>query len=127
MNAAHIQNVLNAAERCSDEVAAALVSGESAALEPAASALRQSAIELSALLQRLTRQELDAAALQPRLKNLADRMAMQRENLIRRTVLVERALAVIVPATGAPTGYGQASRSYGGVGKQTGAFKYLAA
>lgn len=121
-----IANALVEAERCFHDVSVALASGEPVALETSSAALRQAAMDLSAWLPRLTAVERKSKDLNQRLKRLADGMAARRESLIRRTVLVDRALNAIVPATGHAT-YGQAAGPYGSLGKQTGAFKYLAA
>ena len=123
---AHIEDALIDVELCFNDVAVALVSGEPLALAAASAALRQGAIDFSSLLQRVTPIDLKNEALKSRLKRLADGMVAQRENLIRRTVLVERALNAIVPTTNGST-YAQAAGPYGSAGKQTGAFKYLAA
>jgi predicted transcriptional regulator len=95
-------------------------------LATASAALRQGAIDLSVLLQRVTPIDLKNKSLKSRLNRLAAGMVSQRESLIRRAVLVERALNAIVPATRTGT-YAQAAGPYGSAGKQTGAFKYLAA
>lgn len=123
---AHIEKALTDVELFFNDVSAALVSGEPQALATASAALRQAAIDFSALLQGLTPIDLKNQDLTLRLKKLADGMATRRESLIRRTVLVERALNAIVPATHSAT-YAQAAGPYGTAGKQTGAFKYLAA
>ena len=123
---AHIENALSGVELCSTEVSAALVSGDPLALLSASSALRQAALDFSQLLQDLTPADLKNRDLKTRLKKLADGMASQRENLLRRSVLVERALNAIMPAT-LNTTYTQAAGPYGSVGKQSGAFKLLAA
>lgn len=122
----HIAEALTEVEHHFEDVSAALVSGEPMALAAASAALQQAAIGFSGLLQRLTPVDLKNRDLNLRLKSLADGMATRRETLIRRTVLVERALNAIVPATQNAT-YAQVSGPYGSPGKQTGAFKYLAA
>jgi hypothetical protein len=123
---AHIEDALIDVELCFNDVTAALVSGEPLALATASAALRQGALDFSSLLQRVTPIDLKNKSLKLRLKRLADGMVVQRESLIRRTVLVERALNAIVPATRTAT-YAQAAGPYGSAGKPTGAFKYLAA
>lgn len=123
---AHLEKALTEVELDFNDVAAALVSGEPLALATASAALRQSAMDLSALLQHQAPIDLKNKNLKLRLKRLADGMAAQRESLIRRTVLVERGLHAIVPATQSAT-YAQAAGPYGSAGKQTGVFKYLAA
>lgn len=104
----------------------ALLSGEAQAMADASTALRQAAIDFSGLLQGLTPAERADPQLKQRLKKLADEMAARRETLIRRSVLVERALNAIVPATRGAT-YAPAPAPYASLGRQTGAFKYLAA
>jgi hypothetical protein len=126
MFSAHIEDALIEVESHFNDMSRALVSGEPLALGAASAALRQGAIDFSELLQRLTPIELKSRDLKLRLKTLSDGMAVRRECLIRRTVLVERALNAIVPATCSTT-YSQAAGPYGNPGKQTGAFKVLAA
>ena len=123
---AHIENALTEVELHFNDVSAALVRGEPLALAAASFALRQTAVDFSALLQRLSPIDLKNKKLKLRLKNLTDGMAARRESLIRRTVLVERALNAIVPAAVGAT-YAPAAGPYGSPGKQTGAFKFLAA
>lgn len=122
----HIKNALTEVEFHLNDVSAALVSGEPLALATASTGLRQAAIDFSEMLQRLTPIDLKNRNLKSRLKILADGMAAQRESLIRRMVLVERSLNALIPATHNAT-YAQVSGPYGSPGKQTGAFKYLAA
>ncbi|MBT9507702.1 hypothetical protein [Rhodoferax sp.] len=123
---AHIEKALTDVELCSTEVSSALVSGEPLALVSASAALRQAALDFSQLLQDITQVDLKSKNLKLRLKRIADIMAFQRESLIRRTVLVERALNAMVPATQSTT-YAQVAGPYGSPGKQTGAFKLLSA
>ena len=123
---AHLEKALAEVEIHFNAVSVALVSGEPLALTTASTALRQAAIDFSALLQSLSTVELQKKDVQSRLKTLADGLANQRESLIRRTVLVEQGLNAIVPATRDVT-YAKAAGPYGNPGKQTGAFKYLAA
>lgn len=123
---AHLEKALTEVELYFNDVSVALVSGEPLALATASATLRQAAIDFSALLQGLAPIDLKNQNLKLRLKRLADGMAVQRESLIRRTVLVERGLNAIVPSTQSAT-YAQVVGPYGSAGKQTGAFKYLAA
>ena len=124
---AHIEQALTEVEHHFNDVSAALVSGEPLALATASTALRQAAIDFSGLLQRLTPSDRNNKNVKSRLKKIADGMAAQRECLLRRTVLVEMALNAIVPATRSATYAQAATGPYGSAGKQTGAFKYLAA
>lgn len=126
MLSAHIEEGLRGVEGRFNDLSAALLRGEPLALCAASEALRQGALDFSELLQRLTPAELTNRDLKLRLKILSDGMAVRRESLIRRTVLVERALNAIVPATVSAT-YSRVAGPYGNPGKQTGAFKVLAA
>ncbi len=126
MLSTHLDQTLAEAERKFNAVSAALVSGEPLALASAGTELRQAALALSALVQGLTALERNNKNLTARLKRLADGLACQRESLIRRTVLVERALHAIVPASRSAT-YAQAGAPYASTGKPSGAFKLLAA
>lgn len=123
---AHLEEALIVIERHFNEMSAALVSDEPAALVAASTALRQAAIDFSELLQRLTPTELTSKDLKARLKKLSDGMVSRRESLIRRTVLVARALNAVVPAT-CNTTYSPSAGPYGKPGQQTGAFKVLSA
>ncbi len=124
---AHIEKELAEVELCLNEVSAALVSGEPTALAAASASLRQAALDFSGVLQRAASDDLQDNTLKLRLKKIADGMVLQRQSLIRRTVLVEMALNAVVPATGDATTYAKTTGPYGSAGKQTGAFKYLAA
>jgi hypothetical protein len=126
MMSAHAEKSLTEVELCFNDASAALVSGEPLALEAASAALRQKAIDFSALLQGLTPSERKDKNLKLRLKKITDGMAALRDGLYRRTALVDMALSAVVPATQDAT-YATATGPYGRVGKQTGAFKYLAA
>ena len=123
---AHIKDTLTDVESHFDVLSEALVSGDPVALEAASAALQQVALGFSQLVQRLTPTELQNKELKARLKILSDGMALRRESLIRRTVLVERALNAIVPATCAAT-YSRTAGPYGSAGTQTGAFRSLSA
>ncbi len=73
-------------------------------------------------------------AVQQRIKKLAVALASQRESLLRRSVIAERALSALMPAAqsdtytapaaGAAGGYGkQVFGAYGGVGRRSGEFR----
>ena len=122
----HLEEALTRVELQFNDVSDALVSGEPVALEAASTALRQAAMNFSALMQGLTPADLQHKDLKSRLKTIVDGMAIRRESLIRRTAMVERALSAVVPASGNNT-YAPGSGPYGSAGKQSGAFKYLSA
>ena len=117
--------LLNVEQRL-NAVSAVLMSGEAVALETSSAALRQAAIDFSVVIKGLSAKDLDDERFKFRLKKIASGIASQRESLIRRTVLVDMALNTVVPATQSTT-YAQVAGPYGSAGKQSGAFKYLAA
>lgn len=123
---AHIEDALLNVELRLNAVSVALVGGEAVALEASSSALRQASIDFSALVEGFSPKDLDDERFKLRLKKIASGIASQRESLIRRSVLVDMALNTVVPATQATT-YAQVAGPYGSAGKQSGAFKYLAA
>lgn len=126
MSAIALEDALSVAELRFSEVSAALVSGEPLALDAASAALRQAALDLSAVLPGHKSAINNHQILKSRLATLSTGMAAQRESLVRRTVLAERALNAMVPATRSST-YAPAAGPYGSPGRQTGAFKFLAA
>ncbi len=96
-----------------ESVAAAVASGEPQALESASNALRQAAVDLSALVQRLGGPQQAGPELHTRLKKLAAQLNNQRENLLRRSAVVERSLHALVPATRKSTYAAPAGRAGG--------------
>ncbi|MDP2367539.1 hypothetical protein [Rhodoferax sp.] len=121
-----LESALRQIEQRSGAVSAKLITGEPQALADAASALQQIAVEFFQIAPSLTLSTTASAALKARLQRIAAGMAMQRENLIRRQVVVQRALDAILPAAQG-SAYAKTTSPYSSVGKQTGAFKVLAA
>ena len=121
-----IEKPLSQMESQFNTVMAAVNSGDPVSLGSAGIALRQAAVDFSGLLQALPADALSANELKLRLKKLGRGLAGQREGLIRRTVVVERALYAMVPGAREST-YAQSGGPYVGAGRQTGAFKLLAA
>lgn len=126
MFSALLEDALLNVEQRLNAVSAVLMSGEAVALETSSAALRQAAIDFSVVIKGLSAKDLDDERFKLRLKKIASGIASQRESLIRRTVLVDMALNTVVPATQSTT-YAQVAGPYGSAGKQSGAFKYLAA
>lgn len=121
-----LEQALTEVEQRFNELSAALVSGAPTALLAVSSALRQQAVDFSALLQTLGPVERSDKTLKSRLQSIASGMVLQRQSLIRRTVLVEMALNAVVPATQGAS-YAQVAGPYGSPAKQSGAFKFLSA
>jgi len=121
-----VESALAYIEQRFSAVSARLIAGEPEALAEAADALRQVAIEFSQIAPSLALSGAALAALKTRVHRLAAGVAIQRENLIRRQMVVQRALDALVPGAQQPA-YARPAGAYGSIGKQTGAFKVLAA
>jgi hypothetical protein len=121
-----IEKPLSQIESQFKDISAAVDSGDPASLESVSLALRHAATDFFNLLGGLPADVRYGKELKARLKTLANGLAIQRQGLIRRTVVVERALHAMVPATREST-YAQSCGPYAGAGRQTGAFKMLAA
>ena len=121
-----IEKSLTDAERHVAEVAAAILSGEPLSLGIASASLRQATLTLSDAVQRLSPVQRRDPRVSARVRKMAAALALQRESLIRRSVLVERALNTLVPAT-RDAGYAQGAGAYGRPGRQSGAFGRLSA
>ncbi|MEO8858435.1 MAG: hypothetical protein ABI343_15745 [Burkholderiaceae bacterium] len=114
------------AETCCTAVSKALLEGEPEAIEDAARDLQQASLALAGMLPSRHGHALPNGALKLRLSKVAQSLSLQREALLRRAAVVERALHSIVPATQASTYAGNAT-PYGRGARQTGAFKLLSA
>lgn len=112
---AEIEKPLSLIELQCEAVAAAVTSGEPQALEAASHALKQAAVDFAAFMEQRGASELAGTELRARLKKLATQLTIQRENLFRRTVVVERAVHTLVPdlrkSTYGPGGSAAAGRA----------------
>ena len=121
-----IETAFLQAEHCFQQASTALVSGEPEAVLASSVMLQRAAVELSALLKQAPQNHLHKNLYKSRLKLLTTSLGSRNESLVRRKVLVDRALNALVPSTVKST-YGQGPNAYGTVGRQTGAFKTLSA
>jgi hypothetical protein len=121
-----VEAALARAEQCFKALSLALVSGEPEALALSGVNLHGAALVLSTLLKQASPNDLQTLEYKKRLAELVAALGSRRESLIRRTVLVDRALNALVPSTMKST-YGKSPKAYSSVGPQTGAFKYLSA
>jgi len=123
--------VLDQIEAEIEQLSSALLSHQTEHLTSAAAALQATALGLSSAPLRESASTADNRALQNRLKKIAASLFSQRESLLRHSVLTERSLAALMPASRATT-YSPATgahsgRNYGSAGRQSGEFKSLAA
>ena len=85
------------------------------------------AMDFTALMAQLPASETVGRELRVRVKKLADQLTIQRENLIRRSVVVERALHAMVPSA-RTSGHTQPDGMYvGAAGRASGAYKSFSA
>ena len=113
MLSAELDQPLTQIELQCQAVAAAVASGEPLALEAASNALRQAAVDFAQLMQQLGGARQAGPELRARLKKAAVQLNIQRENLLRRTVVVERAVQTMVPSAARQLTYGQNGRAGG--------------
>ena len=119
-------HTLDLVERQFDEVALLLIAGDAVSLEVASVTLKDLALELSRLVPKNARAKGPGKALCLRLRTLAFRGQVLRENLARRAAFVEHAVRVLVPTAPKST-YSGGSTVYGRAIQQSGMFKVLAA
>lgn len=108
-----LEQSLSVIELQCQAVAAAVAGGEPQALEAASHALKQAAVQLAQLTEQLGGPQNAGPQLRARLKKVAAQLNIQRENLLRRTVVVERAVQTMMPAAVNQLTYGQHGRAGG--------------
>ena len=110
-----------------EAVVAAVNSGDPAQLEQAGLTIRQAAVDFTGMMQSVPADKVASSQIKPRLKKIANALAVQRVNLIRRSVVVDRTLQAMVPAAVDDSYKPGAAGPYASALKQSGAFKLLAA
>lgn len=126
MNTSSIDTQLLRLESELEALSVSLISGQADSLLSGSVMLQRLAVEL---MQMVGSQGLSQRALQPalpRMRDLATRIANLRENLLRRSAYVDRALEIVVPATRDKATYAGAG-AYGQPVRQSGAFAVLSA
>ena len=121
----NVETLLVSIERLIQEVSDALVLGEPQALALASATLRQGAVNFSQMVPRLGSEALKTPTVQLRLKRIASSLAIRRESLIRQSMVVERSLHTLVPASRTAI-YAKASGPYGAPGRSSGTFNAVA-
>lgn len=121
-----MEKMLADAELHVRNVAAAIVSGEPQALAIASTSLRLAALALAQAQQRSGPTSQPDPVTQRRVRAMVRTLAHQREGLIRRTALVDRALHALVPASRGEN-YAPGGSAYGTAGRPTGSFRMLSA
>ena len=126
MSTVQLENALTEIEKQMAVVSSALMQGEPVALEQSSGVLRELALNFSNLLKAHDAAHLNRPALKSRIVALKNGLSDQRVNLIRRSASIDGAINSLLPSA-IPTTYATQSGRYGASGRQTGAFKVLAA
>lgn len=126
MLSAELEKQLSEIEQQCEALTAAVDAGDPVSLEISSTRLRQSAVDLSRLLDVCGLDAQGVHVFKARLQKIVRGVGVQRGGLARRAAVVERGLHAMVPATREST-YGQAAGPFGAAGRQTGAFKRLSA
>lgn len=110
MSSDRLQSRLSAVETLLEEMAGLLVRGDAPAFEVASTALRQSMLELAHASAEEPPPSFQDPAIRARLEQVSFALTCQRDNLARRAVVAERALAAVLPqhqvTYNAPSGRG---------------------
>ena len=119
-----IENQLLLVEQQLDAAMDYLNAGNAQALTQASEALRNTAVDLVQMMNR-TRLGATGPEFNAKLGQLAQRLISLRENLLRRSAFVDRALTVVLPTVGETT-Y-QPTRPYGTGPRSSGTMTMVAA
>ena len=125
MSFTSLEHQLDLLEHQFNEVSSALIDGDPIAVQSSSSALQQLSVNFVQIADELGRGCLAPTLLTLRLKALANGLPTLRENLLRRSSYVERALQLVVPATQNAT-YAKTTGPYGTGVRQSGKFKVIA-
>ncbi len=107
-------------------VSAALLDGGPVAIQSTSATLQRLAVELVQMVDETGRDQLNSPGHLQKLSVLASGMVALRENLVRQSAYVERALEVLVPATRQKSTYAD-SGVYGSSIRRSGEFTAFAA
>ncbi len=94
-----------------EDVSSALLSGEPSELESASATLRQAMADLSSLVQAPAVSRQLGADVRKRFEKISQLLSQQRMSLLRRAVVVDRALAVVLPQSAQQSTYSSGSKT----------------
>jgi hypothetical protein len=126
MPATQLELALDQLDQRVADLSNAVIRGEPVSLELCSADLKAMATGLSTLLKDQSLAGSSQLDLKARVVTIKNRMADLRINLFRRSAAVDGALNLLMPST-SPSTYASQSGRYGANGRQTGAFKVLAA
>ncbi|CAM8634879.1 hypothetical protein MCEMSEM22_00739 [Comamonadaceae bacterium] len=108
-----------------NQLAVAVAAGDIEVLPSLSEQVQQLSVELTQVWQQWQRQGLANAIVNQRVRSLAEGLKVVRANLLRRAMLVEQALNLVVPASVEPTYAG--TGAYGAGPKASGRLPSVAA
>lgn len=94
-----LEQQLDRVERQFNVLSCALIDGNPEAVQSASALLQQLCVHFVQMVDEVGRYNTAAGPLLPRIQALAAGMPVLRENLLRRSAYVERALQLVVPTT----------------------------
>ncbi|APW36624.1 hypothetical protein RD110_04880 [Rhodoferax koreense] len=103
---------LTEVEQLLDQVSASLLAGDARALEAHSQSLRDAMLALSSMAASQKAVLFANPTMQHRVAAVSTRLAQQREGLARRAVVVNRALATVLPQSDAATYAGRGAPAY---------------
>nr|WP_315245457.1 hypothetical protein [uncultured Albidiferax sp.] len=114
-----LETSLQRVEQLLEDVSAALIAGEPLVLEAASTALRQAMADMAVWGRTPGGLQSLNADMRRRLEKVSLTLSQQRANLARRAVVVDRALATVLPQVQAPGTYsgGKAATYRGGAAR----------
>jgi len=101
-----IESNLSQVEQFLEDVSTALLAGDPVVLESASAVLRKGVANLSILMQAPAASAHLDDAMRRRFAHISHVLSQQRSNLLRRAVVVDRALATVLPQSVQPQVYG---------------------
>lgn len=126
MSHSSLEQQLDRVEHQFNAVSSALIEGDPEAVQAASALLQQLSVQFVQMVDEMGRHSTAAGPLAPRIQALAGGMPVLRENLMRRSAYVERALQLVVPATQKTT-YAANAGPYGSGVRPSGMFKGFSA
>lgn len=127
MTQSSLENQLEILEAQFTEMGASLMAGNPALLESTGARFQQMAVELKQMIDRMGRMQVNSTTRNQRIRALVSGVAVLRENLLRQSAYVDRALGVLVPATGQKATYAGGGGAFNRPVRQSGAFTVLSA
>jgi hypothetical protein len=126
MSLISLEQQLDLLERKFNEVSSALVDGNPEIVQSTCAGLQQLAVDFVQIAEDVGRTQLSSSALALRIQALSQGLPALRAALSRRTIYVEQALQLVVPATQKST-YAKSEGRFGAGFRQSGQLKVLSA